>query len=637
MDFVDQAPRQGGNFVPHAETGGEVRIDHLTESSSDIRLLPFSVGDLSPTVMPEPIVFGGCSGWYHPATSNLGVILCGPHGYEELCVHRHWRRLAQDLADRGLPTLRFDYPGTGDSIGDDETPGQVAAWIESIRDAVRVMRSMSGVDRIALVGLRMGAMLATAAAEQIGNITALVLLAPIGSGEACFRELRALALMRAPARHRHAAAVGQDGRLEAAGFLYTAETLADLRALPLVQSGRPPAESVLLLNRPNASINRDFQARLHGSGAAVEEETFHDYPLLLRDADVSAYPERGFGQAVDWLAALREGAAPLAPQPRSCPSLSLPDATETPVYFSRTPNFFGVMCEPHAITRRPVLVFLNTGANHHIGTSRMTVTMTRRLAQMGFASLRFDIGGVGDSDALSPHSSHHPSDPAATADVRRALDWLQGKGYTHFIVVGLCSGAKLALETTLVDERIVGQILLNLQGYWHATKPGHQYVSRRTYFHLARQLTTWKRVARGETDIWGITKSIVTRTVLAVSTEIHEVWNRLWRKGGQRAESLAGFRQLADRQVATRLIYVQEDPGLDELEIVFGRDGGLLATVPNVSIALLKEGDHIFSWEISRRQLFEVVEQELEQMAPSMSSGSAVPAEPVLEHGLTTS
>src|SRR5271168_1578528 len=67
-----------------------------------------------------PIVFGGCFGWYHPGRGDLGVVLCGPHGYEDLCVHRHWRGLAQDLSRHGLPTLRFDYPGTGDSAEDDE-------------------------------------------------------------------------------------------------------------------------------------------------------------------------------------------------------------------------------------------------------------------------------------------------------------------------------------------------------------------------------------------------------------------------------------------------------------------------------------------------------------------------------------
>src|SRR3984885_1960516 len=237
--------------------------------------------------LPEPMVFAGCLGWYHPGSAQLGVVLCSPHGYEELCVHRHWRELAQRLSEQNLPTLRFDYPGTGDSADDDETPDRVRAWVESIGDAVNTLRRVAGIEQVGLVGMRMGAMLATAAAEELDDLAALVLLAPIGSGETCFRELRALAMMRAKVRHHHSAAVSKAGRLEAAGFIYTPQTIADLRALPLLRSGRAPAKQILVLNRPNAVADENFRAQLAGCGATVEEDVFVDYPLVLRNPDLS--------------------------------------------------------------------------------------------------------------------------------------------------------------------------------------------------------------------------------------------------------------------------------------------------------------------------------------------------------------
>src|SRR5689334_10894601 len=157
---------------------------------------------LAPATPDSPIVFDGCFGWYHHGSSDLGVVLCAPHGHEELCAHRHWRELARALAERGLPTLRFDYPGTGDSAEDDESPGRVGAWIGSIGAAAATLRRTAGVDRIALVGLRIGALLAAAAAEEIEGVTALALLAPMTSGEACVRELRVLAKMAAAKRQR---------------------------------------------------------------------------------------------------------------------------------------------------------------------------------------------------------------------------------------------------------------------------------------------------------------------------------------------------------------------------------------------------------------------------------------------------
>jgi pimeloyl-ACP methyl ester carboxylesterase len=581
----------------------------------EARCMPEAIGDQlesSSVALPEPMIFAGCLGWYHPGSAQLGVVLCSPHGYEELCVHRHWRELAQRLSEQDLPTLRFDYPGTGDSADDDETPDRVRAWLESIGDAVRTLRRVAGIEQVALVGMRMGAMLATAAAEELEDLAALVLLAPIGSGESCFRELRALAMMRAKPRHRHSAAVSKTGRLEAAGFIYIPQTIADLRALPLLRSNRAPAKQILVLNRPNVAVDETFRAQLAGCGAAFEEDVFVDYPLVLRNPDHSVYPRHGFDRVVQWLAAHREARYEKPPAMTRLTVLRLPHAEEKPVFFSRRPDLFGVLCKPYGPARRAAVVFLNTGSNHHIGTSRMTVTMARELAKLGFLSLRLDIGGIGDSDAPTGRSGDDVRN--SIVDVSSALDGLKDRGYDEFILVGLCSGAKLALEATLQDDRVVGQILLNLQGFWKKPDADAPYISRRAYYRMARRLSTWRRAARGEVDIQGISKAIVRRNIQAAVHDIKEAWGRIWGRDSVRGAGLALFRGLAARNAKTCFVYVEEDPGLDELEVVFGRSGHILGKVPNISMVILNEGDHIFSWNHSRRQLYSVVQEALVRM-----------------------
>src|SRR5271169_3217157 len=58
-------------------------------------------------------------GWLHrppaAATANLGLVICKPFGYEALCSHRGLRAFAEAAAALGIPTLRVDYLGTGDS------------------------------------------------------------------------------------------------------------------------------------------------------------------------------------------------------------------------------------------------------------------------------------------------------------------------------------------------------------------------------------------------------------------------------------------------------------------------------------------------------------------------------------------
>src|SRR4051812_34012890 len=63
-----------------------------------------------------------------------GVILCPPVGHEQLHAHRSLRHLADALAAAGLPVLRFDYAGTGDSGGSDDDPDRVSAWLANVRD-----------------------------------------------------------------------------------------------------------------------------------------------------------------------------------------------------------------------------------------------------------------------------------------------------------------------------------------------------------------------------------------------------------------------------------------------------------------------------------------------------------------------
>ena len=112
------------------------------------------------------------------------------------------------------------------------------------------------------------------------------------------------------------------------------------------------------------------------------------------------------------------------------------------------------------------------------------------------------------------------------ADVRRALDWLQGQGQGEFILIGVCSGGKLALHTTIQDKRVVGQMLLNLQGFWKPADSGNQFLSRRAYVRLALRPATWKRVVQGDTNVRGIAKSIASRGAALASTKLQESLSR---------------------------------------------------------------------------------------------------------------
>ena len=145
----------------------------------------------------RPIFFGASErrlfGIYEPPvrvrSDALGIVLCYPWGPEYLHAHRAMRRLSAMLSAAGHHILRFDYHGTGDSGGDMVTE-TLNDWESDVQTAAAELREIAPDGGIALVGLRLGAVLAArAAALMHGSVNALVLWDPVIDGPAYRTEL----------------------------------------------------------------------------------------------------------------------------------------------------------------------------------------------------------------------------------------------------------------------------------------------------------------------------------------------------------------------------------------------------------------------------------------------------------------
>lgn len=131
-------------------------------------------------------------GVFHPREGvirNEAIVLCNPFGQEYLRAHKSMRRLAINLAELGYPVLRFDYRGTGDSAGDlDEVTAD--QWVTDIRHAIQELMDMAAVPKVALIGLRLGALLAAKAATEYPQISRLVIWDPVSDGAAYVEEIK---------------------------------------------------------------------------------------------------------------------------------------------------------------------------------------------------------------------------------------------------------------------------------------------------------------------------------------------------------------------------------------------------------------------------------------------------------------
>jgi len=128
---------------------------------------------------------------------------------------------------------------------------------------------------------------------------------------------------------------------------------------------------------------------------------------------------------------------------------------QCPVQFGTDDCLLGMVTVPAGGRRAPVAcVMLNMGANHRVGPHRINVKLAHALAASGMSSLRFDLGGVGDSEAAG---SAVDLRTRAVIDLQAGMDVLEDMlGVNRFVIVGMCSGAEHAMATAMVDARVIG-------------------------------------------------------------------------------------------------------------------------------------------------------------------------------------
>jgi len=174
-----------------------------------------------------PFFFGTAErrlfGVYEPAAvgtnAKRAAIFCCPWGAEYLYAHRTLRQLALELSSAGFHTLRFDFYGTGDS-GGEPTDVDLAGWEADLETAMEELIEITGLTKVTLIGLRLGAVTAASVAARLrGKIEALVLWDPVVSGPEYLARL--------------GVAPGAQPPIEAQGFPVTERMLQALSAFDL--------------------------------------------------------------------------------------------------------------------------------------------------------------------------------------------------------------------------------------------------------------------------------------------------------------------------------------------------------------------------------------------------------------------
>jgi exosortase A-associated hydrolase 2 len=109
---------------------------------------------------------------------KTGIVYCHPFAEEKNTSHAITVKACRAFAHSGYPVLRFDMNACGDSEGDLDD-ATINSWTVDIDAAAKLLKDNSGVQEIALFGLRLGGGMAILASEKGISPSFLILWEPI--------------------------------------------------------------------------------------------------------------------------------------------------------------------------------------------------------------------------------------------------------------------------------------------------------------------------------------------------------------------------------------------------------------------------------------------------------------------------
>ncbi len=264
----------------------------------------------------------------------------------------------------------------------------------------------------------------------------------------------------------------------------------------------------------------------------------------------------------------------------------------------------GVIAEPSQPCSVGVLVVVG-GPQYRVGSHRQFLLLSRRLAAAGYAVMRFDYRGMGDS------SGELFSFESIDADISAALNAFQTAcpSVRRVVMWGLCDGASASVLywQRSGDKRVVGMCLLNP---WLRSEAGLARTHVRHYY-LQRLVSPefWIKLLSGGVRLFG---------------SLRELW-RNWRLAQSAGDSLfAPYQQIMMTGLsdfAGSLLMVLSERDFTALEFIDHLQGSAegrrilrRATLSKVDVA---EADHTFSTAVWRKEVEDATLAWLQKIEPS--------------------
>ncbi len=192
----------------------------------------------------------------------------------------------------------------------------------------------------------------------------------------------------------------------------------------------------------------------------------------------------------------------------------------------------GIVTTPSALRSKLGVLIVVGGPQYRVGSHRQFVLLARALAARGFAVMRFDCSGMGDSSGFAlPFTDRD-------RDVRAAIDAFIATvpAIREIAIWGLCDAASAALIYAPQDARVTRLVLLNP---WVRSDAGLARTHLKHYYS-ARLLDRafWRDLFRGRVGVGRALRGLGSTLVQALERS-----GRASRRGSNTSEQALSFQQ----------------------------------------------------------------------------------------------
>ncbi len=174
-------------------------------------------------------------GVHHEARRAVGpvraAVICPPIGQEYIRTNWGLRLLAKQLARKNIHVLRFDFAGHGDSYGSPQDIDSLSLWERDIDLAANWLQTTVGVDKVMLIGLRLGGTLAMNVALDHPAVHSIVAWEPVTCGSVYLQELRRIHRQMTDLWYRPTRTINDNTSEEILGTVYHRRALVEIEKL----------------------------------------------------------------------------------------------------------------------------------------------------------------------------------------------------------------------------------------------------------------------------------------------------------------------------------------------------------------------------------------------------------------------